>query len=1112
MELSMNNGLLGEFDYVDSRKVINNQPVILRILAEIGSGLLGLIFLIILLVSLGSCLGCSSCIEICNSCGSACSCGCGMCSDCGEDLHSCGTKCRKGCGCSCSSCGDDDSSSDDFWKEMNKYTSKTYIYKGYNKYNNSYDTYRLTISYYDGNETNRSYYFDTAMNEAFFEFYGFYEDSSYNSPVAKENLQEGKVYYSRWEEIGKNEVYTMYFQNAEGFVNTSSQIRIGEQLSITGLGIADKEGYVFKGIYYDGVLIVDSYGRVQEGFKEFHAYLYDNINQFNHSLTFDVVYEPLKYNVEFRDYETNELLTTVYQVAYNTQISSIILDQEVVLAGKLNGSVITGYSLQGVVAREPSYFATQSVSGNMVIYVHSYKTRTITFKFDYDGDLPGGETSLVVPLDPNQNFLTFVGSNINYEVYVPLGFTFIGWYTSKSFNTDAITDINQLLVDPSITVLYARIQGDTYQIKYYDILHVTNNTPIASDQYVTSNQTKVLLTNEQVDGHKGYTFKGWREIKWTSTTQYEFVSDVIYTQLAPYTSGEKYLLAYFEPNKYKVSLDTGSATLSKYTYDLSYNEEFTLPVPNGIPTGKSFYGYKTTDGTMVTDKNGNSLGKFNEALINSTFEELSNGIWLNAEINVISYTVELYSGESLIKKFDSVSHGSKVSYSEAVDTPLGMQFVGWDSNKASTIGHDLSYFVITEDTKLYAIFNALSINISFENADPSVVLTLPNNQHIAYKTEADSLQLSKPSYTASPAYEFVGYYFNDVKVTDANGVLLIRFDEGNLGISFDTLKEGITLKAKSALKEYTVTFYDGTNVYAVVDGLHYSDKVTKPAVDPDSKYGYSFVRWIESNDAAYVFDKEVTSSFNLYAQYSPRSYNVTLAVDQTFAYASSVVISPNTKSLTYDSDFTLPVPVYDNDAYYFAGYYIGTSQITDSEGKSLSIYKFNTNIPGVTNASDVTFYAKYNTKVFKVSYIIDNKEYSSEDVTYGATATEIGGKNKDGYRFMGWYLDNAGTNKFNFSTAVTQDYVLYGIYSNKVTIRLYDEDGITVLKTYQLTYGNKLEIKDYTYSGPKEFLGWYLLNDGVRGAKVFAANNSLISPDDYAHILTDIDLIIGLGE
>ena len=218
---------------------------------------------------------------------------------------------------------------------------------------------------------------------------------------------------------------------------------------------------------------------------------------------------------------------------------------------------------------------------------------------------------------------------------------------------------------------------------------------------------------------------------------------------------------------------------------------------------------------------------------------------------------------------------------------------------------------------------------------------------------------------------------------------------------------------KNEATEYPVEFNSdgGTAVESqtVADG----GLVTKPA-DP-TKDGFTFLGWF-LGDNEYNFDTPVTDNLVLVAHWS-QSAPACTHVDKnddgmcdlcsadfddgkeryTISYKdgnTTLRLIPN----TYSADSKdLQLPAAPEKAHYdFVGWYTDA----DFTNKAESI--------DVTAGCNLVFYAKYNAVSYKINYVLDggvNAEANPDTYTMDDLSLELAAPSKDGYNFLGWYLD-----------------------------------------------------------------------------------------------------------
>ena len=147
--------------------------------------------------------------------------------------------------------------------------------------------------------------------------------------------------------------------------------------------------------------------------------------------------------------------------------------------------------------------------------------------------------------------------------------------------------------------------------------------------------------------------------------------------------------------------------------------------------------------------------------------------------------------------------------------------------------------------------------------------------------------------------------------------------------------------------------------------LRYSfgDKVTEKKVytgyectamkDPEVR-GYTFGGWKDQNGNVIKTTFVPYEDMTLCAVLTAKEYRVTLTDEEGG-------ISQTTRTVTYDKDYTLPVPT--KEGYTFLGWYLDTTQMTDEKGKSLSPW---------TVAEDKVLNAKYNISRYTISVTYDD--------------------------------------------------------------------------------------------------------------------------------------------
>ena len=202
---------------------------------------------------------------------------------------------------------------------------------------------------------------------------------------------------------------------------------------------------------------------------------------------------------------------------------------------------------------------------------------------------------------------------------------------------------------------------------------------------------------------------------------------------------------------------------------------------------------------------------------------------------------------------------------------------------------------------------------------------------------------------------------------------------------------------------------------------------TASVPETPTRDGYVFSKWTTdvAGEHEYDFATTVSAPITLYAQWT-EAKTVTFDVQGGSEIAAQQV---QTGKLAVRPENPERV------GYAFAGWYTSA----DTSG---SEYDFTAAVN-----DDVTLYAKWTPNMYAVTF--DSQGGSAVDaqqVAYGGYATQPATPTRDGYTFVGWTTDAAGTTPYGFGMPVTGGITLYakwddaGATYHTVTIHLNDGD------------------------------------------------------------------------
>ena len=261
------------------------------------------------------------------------------------------------------------------------------------------------------------------------------------------------------------------------------------------------------------------------------------------------------------------------------------------------------------------------------------------------------------------------------------------------------------------------------------------------------------------------------------------------------------------------------------------------------------------------------------------------------------YTVEYEAnGGTTQPETEIVLSGHTATEPVAVPTKADNVFAGWYSDEELQTKFDFKT-PITANTKLYAkwVSTAEKFKVTFNCGEGATNVPAVQEVQAGGKATKPATDPTKTGYTLA------GWY-TDKDCTEGNE---FDFDK-------DTITEETTLYAKWQAAEYSITYYDGTNVLNLAPAKYtYGTGITESEMPKAEKTGYTFDGWFDSA----TFEKQVTSiakdatgDVKLYAKFTATEKVTRLAGDdsaQTSATISAQAFPNGTSTviLCKDDDF-----------------------------------------------------------------------------------------------------------------------------------------------------------------------------------------------------------------
>ncbi len=281
-----------------------------------------------------------------------------------------------------------------------------------------------------------------------------------------------------------------------------------------------------------------------------------------------------------------------------------------------------------------------------------------------------------------------------------------------------------------------------------------------------------------------------------------------------------------------------------------------------------------------------------------------------------------------------------------------------------------------------------------------------------------------------------------------------------------------------------VAYYNGDSLLETAE-IYTGEKFTA-SYKPDIT-GYTFNGW-KTKDGINFASDVLWGPLALYADKTAKTYKVTFDVN------GGDELTETEKMVVYDSEYSFPVPKL--TGYSFTGWYLGSTQVTDTNGKCLAVWKF---------TKEQKFTANWEANKYKVTLTVTEK--GAGTVTGGGehvydSQVTITASTNNGFTWLGWYKgeekissDFSYQFKMEFSVTytakwikcpvkVTKDVSTGGTVSGvektiagkETTITAKTNDGYTWLGWYQ---GETELTREFTYQ--------FIMPDSVAGAVTYTA-------------------------
>lgn len=624
------------------------------------------------------------------------------------------------------------------------------------------------------------------------------------------------------------------------------------------------------------------------------------------------------------------------------------------------------------------------------------------------------------------------------------GYDFIGWtYNGEEFASKTWD------IDSDITLI-AHWKAKKYKISYD--LNGGDNSPANLNEYTIETPTFTLSDPAK----NGYDFVGW------SGAGISGVSKDVAIEKG--SIGNREYTANWKAHTYIVNLDSNGGECSTSKMNVDYNEKFVLPQPTKM--GYTFAGwFNAEDNAEVTDCTWKFLFDLN----------------LYAKWNINTYTITYVLGGGVNDENNPIAYNVE-SDDITLNNPTrsGYTFAGWNSK----LGNKQFNPTISQGS-----VGDFSFEATWEASLNTIVFF--GNGNTDGETKSQQAHTNSKLKLNANGYVREGYVFSGWSETK-NG--LVKYvDQSEITVPTDSVYE---LYAVWSPNLNTITFNGNGSDSGTMDSQSmYTDSTENLTANGFSKTGYHFIGWSTkpTGDVEYIdqgsYKMGNGSSYDLYAKWEPNQYTISYNPNGGHIdVASSRVI--------YQSEYLLKVP--SREGYFFAGWFMGDSQLSDSNGKSLSSYNI---------AGDIEVVAHWSPKTNVVILTNGSDELVNKGVTDSIIRLTKNPFTKDGYELLGWSEVEGGELKYYnddlFYIGTRSSYRLYAIWEKKVETnfanykKISTKEDLLQLLNKTSTSSKYYLNNDIDLEGATIVPNCYLFGDGEFDGNGHAIRNFKLSLSNY---------------
>lgn len=550
-------------------------------------------------------------------------------------------------------------------------------------------------------------------------------------------------------------------------------------------------------------------------------------------------------------------------------------------------------------------------------------------------------------------------------------------------------------------------------------------TQAVSKDYVVTSDITLYASYEQIR----HTVSFYSHADYSISDQFVFDGQKI-TQMPSVTRNGYVFKGWFRDSNLTQSFDTNSeitanlilyAKWDKQIYTLNYNtniSNYTIPSRNLtylseiVVNPVTYLGYEFLG--WYLDSN------YQTPFINGQL--IQSNTTLYARWNRISYEVTFeMNGSSPINPL-KVFYGEPITVAQ-VPVRVGYEFKGFffDEHFQSALDNN---FVVYGDTKLYAKWEKSSYNLIYQHMDLDSQIT---SVDVLFENPIPTDIIGFIT-----GYTFIGWYEGDVLFTETN-----------------MPARDVILTAKYEINVYSISFDTQGGTPIPTPEMITHGQIFKKDEPLSKKTGYYLEGWyLDLSDVSTKFDFSIehiiTDDILLYARWIPNERQI-IYLDETTYYGDELY--------DYLEEIVLPIPT--KEGHTFIGWYENDVlfQLVTMPDRNIRLV------------------AKWQINIYEISFY--NLAISNISYAYNASILPFETPTRNGFTFVGWYLDKNLTTPFNIQKMPATDVVVYAKWQVSENTIGFETDGGTYVEAITGNVGDPVTAPENPEKEGYVFMGWY---------------------------------------